>query len=145
MANVVQQLPALIGVAVGDSSEEEELFALKWTQTGDFLRRDLRADATYDESKAAVLFARFVKNGTWQCPTLVVNRSGEHFDDGIYMHKEWLKYIRSDMRDLWKKMGDDTVKSARHRLTDSQFVKLAELTISGPVVKQRVDNSSVRY
>ena len=26
------------------------------------------------------------------------------------MHKEWLKYIPSDMRDLWKKMGDDTGK-----------------------------------
>jgi imidazolonepropionase-like amidohydrolase len=100
----------LIGVAVGASSEEEALFALKWTQTGDFLRRDLRADATYDESKAAALFARFVKNGTWQCPTLVVNRSYEHFDDGIFMHKEWLKYIPSDTRNLWKRMGDDTGK-----------------------------------
>ena len=100
----------LTGVAVGASSEEETLFALKWAQTGDFLRRDLRADATYDESKAAALFARFIKNGTWQCPTLVVNRSYEHFDDGIFMHKEWLRYIPSDTRDLWKKMGDDTGK-----------------------------------
>jgi imidazolonepropionase-like amidohydrolase len=47
----------LTGVAVGASSEEEALFAMKWTQTGDFLRRDLRADATYDESRAAALFA----------------------------------------------------------------------------------------
>jgi imidazolonepropionase-like amidohydrolase len=100
----------LIGVALGASSEEETLFAIKWTQTGDFLRRDLRANATYEESKAAALFARFVKNGTWQCPTLVVNRSYEHFDDGIFMHKKWLKYIPSDTRDLWKKMGDDTGK-----------------------------------
>ena len=37
-----------------------------------------------------------------------VNRSYEHFDDGIFMHKEWLKYIPSDTRDLWKKMGDIT-------------------------------------
>ena len=27
--------------------------------------------ATYDEAKATALFARFVKNHTWQCPTLV--------------------------------------------------------------------------
>jgi len=100
----------LIGVAVGASSEEETLFAVKFVQTGDFLRRDLRAEATYDESKAAALFARFIRNGTWQCPTLVVQRSSEHFDDGIFMHKEWLKYIPGDMRDLWKKMGDDTIK-----------------------------------
>jgi hypothetical protein len=65
----------LTGVALGASSEEETLFAVKWTQTGDFLRRDVRAEATYNESKAAALFAQFIKNGTWQCPTLVVNRS----------------------------------------------------------------------
>ena len=29
------------------------------------------------------------------------------------MHKEWLKYIPSDMRDLWKKMGDDTGKQRK--------------------------------
>ena len=100
----------LQGVAVGASSEEETLFAVKYVQPGDFVRRDLRAEATYDESRAAALFARFVKNGTWQCPTLVVNRSYEHFDDGIFMHKEWLKYVPSDMRDLWKKMSEDNLK-----------------------------------
>src|SRR5580704_6152550 len=100
----------LTGVALGTSSEEEALFALKWTQTGDFLRMDLRAEAAYDESKAASLFARFIKNGTWQCPTLVVNRSYEHLDDGNFMHKEWLKYIPSDTRDFWKDFSEKTVK-----------------------------------
>ena len=100
----------LQGVALGASSEEETLFVMKYVQPGDFVRRDLRAEATYDESRAAALFARFVKNSTWQCPTLVVNRSYEHFDDGIFMHKEWLKYVPSDMRDFWKKMTDDRMK-----------------------------------
>jgi Amidohydrolase family len=100
----------LQGVALGASSEEETLFAVKYVQPGDFARRDLRAEATYDESKAAALFARFIKNGTWQCPTLVVNRSNAHFDDGIFMHKDWLKYVPSDTRDLWKKMSEDTMK-----------------------------------
>lgn len=54
----------LQGVALGASSEEETLFAVKHVQPGDFVRRDLRAEATYDESRAAALFARFVKNGT---------------------------------------------------------------------------------
>jgi imidazolonepropionase-like amidohydrolase len=78
----------LTGVALGASSQEEALFAVKFVQRGDFLRRDLRAETSYDELKAAALFARFVKNGTWQCPTLVVNRSYRHFDDGNFMHKE---------------------------------------------------------
>ena len=101
----------LVGVALGASSEEEALFAVKYVQPGDFLRRDLRAEATYDESKAAALFARFIKNGTWQCPTLVVNRSYDHFDDGNFMHKEWLKYVPSDTRDFWKDFSENTVKA----------------------------------
>jgi hypothetical protein len=101
----------LQGVALGASSEEETLFAVKYVQPGDFLRRDLRAEATYDEFKAAALFARFIKNGTWQCPTLVVNRSYEHFDDGNFMHKEWMKYVPSDTRDFWKDFSEKTVKN----------------------------------
>ena len=76
--------------------------------TGPDYRRYLRAEATYDESKAAALFARFVKNGTWQCPTLVENRSWAHFDDGIFMHEEWLKYVPSGMRAL---MEEDESKT----------------------------------
>src|SRR5271168_532998 len=101
----------LTGVALGASSDEETLFAVKYDQPGDFLRRDLRAEATYDRSKAASLFARFIKNGTWQCPTLVVNRSYEHLDDGNYMHQEWLKYVPSDTRDFWRDFSEKTVKA----------------------------------
>jgi imidazolonepropionase-like amidohydrolase len=100
----------LLGVALGASSEEETLSAVKYVHAGDFLRRDLRAEATYDESKAASLFARFIKNGTWQCPTLVVHRSYAHLDDGNFMHTEWLKYVPSDTRDFWKDLSEKTMK-----------------------------------
>jgi len=86
------------------------LFAVKLVHAADVIRRDLRAEATYDESRAAALFARFVKNGTWQCPTLVENRSYAHWDDGTFMHKEWLKYVPSGTRDLWKTMSEDHMK-----------------------------------
>lgn len=100
----------LVGVALGLSSQEDALFAVKYVQLGDFTRRDLRAEQSYDESKAAALFARFIKNGTWQCPTLALNRSYAHFDDGIFMHKEWLKYVPSNMRDYWKNVSEHYVK-----------------------------------
>jgi len=116
----------LTGVAVGASSEQETLFAMKYVQPGDFMRRDLRAEATYDESRAAALFARFVKNGTWQCPTLVVNRSYEHFDDGIFMHKEWLKYVPSGMRDFWKKMSEDNLKQRSAQTWDESHREFPE-------------------
>ena len=34
-------------------------------------RTELRAIDTYDTRKADELFARFVRNGTWQCPTII--------------------------------------------------------------------------
>ena len=99
----------LIGVPLGASSEEEALFREKpvsgtfgdWRNTGNDYRRYLRAYATYDESKAAALFARFTKNGTWQCPTLVEERSFAHLDDGQFKHQEWLKYVPLQDRSYW--------------------------------------------
>lgn len=116
----------LQGVALGVSSEEEALFATKYVQTGDFIRRDLRGETTYDESKAAALFARFIKNGTWQCPTLVVNRSYQHLDDRIFMHKEWLKYVANDMRDYWKKMSEDILKRTSAQTWDENHREFPE-------------------
>lgn len=116
----------LLGLAVGASSEEETLFAVKYVQPGDFLRRDLRAEATYDESKAAALFARFIKNGTWQCPTLVVNRSYAHFDDGNFMHPEWLKYVPSGARDFWKDFSENNVKQRTAKIWDDAHREFPE-------------------
>jgi imidazolonepropionase-like amidohydrolase len=93
----------LLGVALGTSTEEDALFAERSTNlSGDFYREYLRAEATYDDSKAQGLFARFIKNGTWQCPTLVVLRSYAHFDDGQFMHREWLRYLPAPGPAYWK-------------------------------------------
>jgi len=99
----------LIGVPLGASSEEEALFREKpvsgtfgdFNNTGNDYRRYLRAYATYDESKAAALFARFSNNGTWQCPTLVEERSWAHLDDGKFKHQEWLKFVPFQDRSYW--------------------------------------------
>jgi imidazolonepropionase-like amidohydrolase len=103
----------LIGVPLGASSEEEALFRERpvsgtfgdFSNTGNDYRRYLRAYATYDESKAAALFARFIKNGTWQCPTLVEERSWAHLDDNKFKHEEWLKYIPYVPRSYWTDMS----------------------------------------
>jgi hypothetical protein len=34
---------------------------------------ETKAAATYDEQRARALFARFARNGTWMCPTIIVN------------------------------------------------------------------------
>jgi imidazolonepropionase-like amidohydrolase len=99
----------LIGVPLGASSDEAALFREKpvngtfgdYDNTGGDYRRYLHAYATYDESKAAALYARFIKNGTWQCPTLVEERSWAHLDDDKFKHEEWLKYMPLEARSWW--------------------------------------------
>ncbi len=46
----------------------------------------------YSEAKAAELFARFKKNGTWQCPTLTALRAFHRADPNV-MNDPRLKYV----------------------------------------------------
>ena len=64
--------------------------------------------ATYDEAKAAALFARLAKNRTWQCPTLTVIRSLASLDDAAFTSDARLKYMPREIRDSW-----DPAKDAR--------------------------------
>lgn len=52
-----------------------------------------RVLATYDQERAAALFARFARNGTWQCPTLTVNRSMALLGDLDFRNDPRLKYM----------------------------------------------------
>ena len=65
------------------------------------IERDGRAFASYDEAKAQVLFARFVTNGTWQCPTLTVLRMGGLLNDPAFASDERLKYLPMRIRSSW--------------------------------------------
>jgi imidazolonepropionase-like amidohydrolase len=99
----------LIGVPLGASSEEQALFRESpasgtfgdWANTGYDYRRYLRVYATYDESKATALFARFIKNDTWQTPTLVEERAFAHLDDDRFKHQELLRYVPPPARSYW--------------------------------------------
>jgi imidazolonepropionase-like amidohydrolase len=82
----------------------------------------LRALETYSPEKAAALFARFAKNGTWQAPTLVVKRSGAYMDDKEFTNDARLKYLRRGIVEEWKNQDDWRLKnrtpeiSARSRM-----------------------------
>ena len=65
-----------------------------------------RAMDTYDEAKASELFARFVKNGTWQCPTLTVLRSLSRLDDEQFVNDDRLRYMPKNMRSSWNPKND---------------------------------------
>jgi imidazolonepropionase-like amidohydrolase len=56
--------------------------------------------------QASQLFARFRRNHTWQCPTLVMTRSYVRLEDPLITDDARLQYVRSDVKASWKKMSD---------------------------------------
>lgn len=68
---------------------------------------ELKALDSYDEPKAAALFARFVRNGTWQCPTLTVGRVAAVSDDEL-TNDPRLKYIPLPVRERWRALYKQT-------------------------------------
>jgi hypothetical protein len=71
-------------------------------------RRELRELllATYDPAKAKALFATFVKNGTWQCPTLTVIRSIASLDDPGFTTDARLRYMPRSIAESWYPQSD---------------------------------------
>lgn len=56
---------------------------------------------TFSAKKETELFARFIKNGTWQCPTLTVLRSTAYQDDPNFRNDERLKFIPRQVLGRW--------------------------------------------
>lgn len=104
------------GILLDCSNREEELrkgtrkaalgFSLRQARTPSQLQDLRRLQATvlesYDDGKAAALFALFVENGTWHCPTLAMQRNMSHMDDTSLAADPRLKYMPKDIREYWE-------------------------------------------
>jgi hypothetical protein len=66
---------------------------------------------TYDGQKAAALFARFVKNNTWFCPTLPELRGYRFLDDKNFINDPRLKYMPKTVRESWEPKNNPLVSS----------------------------------
>lgn len=90
----------LLGVFAACSSREDEL--ARGEGSGKF-GASLRAAAeSYDDARAAALFARFGRNGTSQCPTLTALRSAAMFGDAEFMQDDRIRYLPPLIQRLWK-------------------------------------------
>ena len=63
------------------------------------IRLNLRVVESFDEDTAKALFALFVKNRTWQCPTLTLLRA--QIDDPLIANDPRLKYLSREVRAKW--------------------------------------------
>jgi imidazolonepropionase-like amidohydrolase len=75
------------------------------------LRTAVKACDSSSEDKARALFARFVKNGTWQVPTLTVLRVLASVDDERLTRDPRVKYVPGYIRAGWKPRADDTTRT----------------------------------
>jgi len=97
----------LTGVALGCSAAEKDLMAemakaFAARDRAGYERAEARALETFDEDTARSLFATFVKNGTWQVPTLVELRRSALGDPGD--ETGW-SYLPAPVRERWKSEG----------------------------------------
>ena len=63
------------------------------------IRLNMRVVETFDEATAQSLFALFVKDRTWQCPTLTLLRA--QIDDPLPANDPRLKYLSREVRAKW--------------------------------------------
>jgi imidazolonepropionase-like amidohydrolase len=122
----------LSNILIACSSREDELRAARATaiaksDAAAFARIAQETLDSYDANKAAALFARFVKNGTWQAPTLVwtqveANLDQAPADDGR------LKYLPRAVRAEWQpaKLTANT-KPEEFALNRRVFAKYLEI------------------
>lgn len=61
---------------------------------------ETKAAASYDERRARALFTRFARNGTWMCPTLIINSIPD--SESTLENDPRLKYISARMEERWR-------------------------------------------
>jgi len=88
------------------------------------LNRELRhiAAATFDETACQPYFARLVRNGTWQVPTLATSRTMSLMNDPQLQADSLMRYATSALRASWEPQNDPRVKT----WTAEDFASLRE-------------------
>lgn len=85
---------------------------------------------TFDEDRAGSVAARLVADGTWQCPTLIRERTSMRCDLPEFRDDADARYLAPATREIWEEVArrfdalDETVKSI-HRDTYEVLLRLA--------------------
>ena len=95
---------------------------------------------TFSQEKANALAARFVRNHTWQCPTLVVQRNMAFIHDPAIHNDPRVKYMPPGIASGWDPKGDFRLQDRvdeDYELSRASYRKLKELV--GPMRKAGVE------
>jgi imidazolonepropionase-like amidohydrolase len=119
----------LLGILLYCSSKSDELKADLMKGTNVNQLNNQMVD-TYDPVRASALFAIFIKNDTWQVPTLTIRHARPYLAELQAANDPRLKYMPKDVIDSWgahldaRQPTDPEVLASRKRL----FQKEIELT-----------------
>lgn len=85
-------------------------------------------EKTYSREKCAALFARFVRNGTWQCPTLVMRRALALREDDSFRNDARLKFIPQSEVKGWNTPTDTRNANLTAEETANRKIRLEKET-----------------
>jgi hypothetical protein len=105
----------LDGIAFGCSKHEKELTRERLDAPFYVARMRVEADAyrSIDAHQCNALFQQFRRNGTWQVPTLTVNRSMGLLDDRRFTSDKRLVYMNERVQHRWQPENDERFRRWR--------------------------------
>jgi len=112
----------LTGVALGCSAREAQVVqetariiaSNGWAAASTFERAAGGViDSTYDAVRCDSLAARFLRNETWQVPTLTVRYNVTHLDDPELEHDPRLQYVPRFVRQRWFDRAESIERGSR--------------------------------
>jgi hypothetical protein len=137
----------LTGILISCSNKETELRdkLVKANSPEERSRVQATALDTYDAKKAADLLARFVKNQTWQCPTLTVLRSNAYLGDENFRRDGRLRYIPRLVQQRWSyrlanRSGGDS--AGAQRVLQKQFKIVGAMQKAGVPILAGTDTGN---
>jgi hypothetical protein len=105
----------LDGIAFGCSKHENQLTRDRQQAPHYVARMNVEADAyrSIDAKQCSALFEQFRRNGTWQVPTLTVNRSLGMLDDRRFTSDPRLVYMNRRVQMRWQPENDQRFRRWR--------------------------------
>jgi hypothetical protein len=128
-----------ISVAPNEKELREEMRRLVSldAEAGPRFQVEQKAASSYDERRTKPLFARFVSNGTWQCPTLTVRWPSTVADSQRLQADRRMKYVPLSTRRMWERtfaQGLQSTGTVEQRVLNFQRL----LSLVGAMQRARV-------
>jgi imidazolonepropionase-like amidohydrolase len=102
-SSIEHNIDILLSSSRDEAMLRQETHKIPYNQPYSPARQEIndKALATFDEGKAVALFKRFVRNGTWMCPTIVFFNQGIK-QESQRLNDSLLKYISPADQQRWR-------------------------------------------